>query len=489
MKKIFSIFKSFYIYLFIALILINPIKANAVKQVPDVNIPIYKLIDLHSSKNIAQKSENTIVNGNSILPMLIILTANDKVKVDDDILITSKSVDVYSKMLATNKLNLLGVKKSEKIKVSYLYQAILLNNSQDAINALSTHISKNDDEFLKLIKEKATKLKLNKTKINTIYIGKDQENTTTVNDLCIAMKAFVSNANLLELAKIRNLSIPANNMVTEVRKVPNPNAQVDSNSPLYFNKCEFGIKVTNTEFGQTYESYISYYKKDNQELIFAGAKASTMSDLLKSSKTLSEWSFNNYKSIKVIDKNVSLSQYKLPDGTKLPLKPQDDLYLLTDINDTTDYTNVSNSIKLIDLPKNNIVKGDALGFADILVGDRKIGSVNLIATENVDINAINEKVNNPSFFSKLLSLLGKILIVLIILALVSAIFIIYKLIQKNKLKQKQLELRRKKYQSYKNNKISSTSNLENHTINRRTTSRRQSSTRDENVRKSNRNNR
>ena len=324
----------------------------------------YVLMDMDSGRVLASKNMNSQKLIASITKIMTCILAienkniNDIVKVDDSI---SKSYGsgIY-------------ISVGEEIKLHDLLYGLMLRSGNDAAIMIATYVSGNEELCVKLMNEKAKELGMK----NTIFYnssGLDTEtigNKSTAYDMALLTRYAMKNNTYREIVKTKKYTVKTN-LKTYVWH--------NKNKLLSYDYITGG-KTGYTERAK--RTLVSTATKNNMNLVVVTIQDS---DDWNTHKTLYENAFNNYKSIKVLNKNnfeVLKDNY------------YDKLYIKNDVYLTLKKSETKSLISHIKLEKKaNYQTGDIVGNNYIYLGD------NLVHTE--PIYAKREENSKSSILSKL----------------------------------------------------------------------------------------
>lgn len=147
-------------------------------------------------KNIQEKVP--IASLTKLMTALIVLEKNEL-----------DSLTIISKNAIASEGDKGSLKVDEKITVKNLLYLLLVNSSNDAAVALAEHIAGSENEFVKLMNQKAEELGLNNTRfINTTGLDLNNKNNySTAYDLVKLTKHALDKPLLCEIMRVQNLNV------------------------------------------------------------------------------------------------------------------------------------------------------------------------------------------------------------------------------------------------------------------------------------------
>ena len=324
----------------------------------------YVLMDMDSGRVLASKNMNSprlIASITKIMTAIIALenkNPNDIVKVDDSI---SKSYGsgIY-------------ISVGEEIKLIDLLYGLMLRSGNDAAMMIASYVAGSEDKFIKLMNEKAKQLGMknsifyNASGLDTETIG----NKSTAYDMAILTSYAMKNNTYKEIVKTKKYTVKTN-LKTYVWH--------NKNKLLSYDYITGG-KTGYTERAK--RTLVSTASKNNMNLVVVTLNDS---DDWNTHKELYEMAFNNYKSIKVLNKN---------NFQVLNDKYYDKLYIKNDVYLTLKKGESKSLVSHVKLEKKrNYQNGDLVGNNYIYLGNT------LVHTEPIYAKRTNNK--NESLFYKI----------------------------------------------------------------------------------------
>ena len=254
----------------------------------------------------------------------------------------------------------------EEITLHDLLYGLMLRSGNDAAIMISTYISGSEEEFVKLMNKKAKELGMkntlfyNASGLDTISIG----NKSTAYDMALLTRYAMQNDIYKEIVKTKK-HIVKTNLKTYVWH--------NKNKMLSYDYITGG-KTGYTERAK--RTLVTTASKNNMNLVVVTIKDS---DDWNTHKLLYEYAFNNYKSLKVLNKN----NFKVLNDTFY-----DKLYIKNDVYLTLKKGEGKSLISHIKLEKiKDYQDGDKVGTNYIYLGDT------LVHQEDIYAKRVNKKDN------------------------------------------------------------------------------------------------
>ncbi|QIB68364.1 D-alanyl-D-alanine carboxypeptidase [Aminipila butyrica] len=349
--------------------------------------------------------------------------------------------------------------EGEQITVEDLLYALFLSSANDAAVALAIEMAGSVEDFAVMMNQKAKELGAKNTNfVNPNGLHADGHLTTSY-DLAVIAKAAMENPTFRKYVTTYKHTIEPTNKQEEPRYLYNTNrllydekTKVSVNGVLRTAKYDgvTGIKTGYT--GQAGGCLVAGASRDGTELIAVVMK-STDSGRFGDSIALLDWGFENYHTVKLVDKGQELSTGKVTKGAEktVSLVTARDGYVTLPTGQAADQ--IKTVVKTVDKLTAPLAKGQEAGSADFFQDGGLVGSVSLVSAEAVKEGGLFTGLGN---FGKGL---GKVAVVVLIAAaaVTSAagglLYIRHVNIKRRKLRRQQRALRamnREKEQLYYN---------------------------------------
>lgn len=332
--------------LFIPIIKVNATELNEIKS---NNVVLYNLND--DSILYEKNSEDKVLIASMTKIMTAIVSIEHIDNLDEKLILTN---DIFSSL--TNDLSFAGFKPNEEITYRDLLYGALLPSGADATHSLAIFISGSEEEFVKLMNEKAKEIGMINTNFtNTIGI-EDNNNMhySTVKDVALLLKYSLKNKEFKKIFTTEKYTTSDNllNFKSTKLKMSEKNG-ID----LSFIK---GSKTGYTSKAGLCLASIANYNNVNYLLVTAGAdyKTNKINHFLDA-KNIYEYYFTNYGYKKILKKDQVLKKIKTKyeEDVNIIQNKNIELYLKNDIKNkdlTYKYKGTKNLQK-------GIKKGDVIG--------------------------------------------------------------------------------------------------------------------------------
>lgn len=316
------------------------------------------------------------------------------------------------------------ISEGEQFKVKDLLYALLLASANDAAEALAEHISGSKEDFAKLMNKRASELGATSSNFvnpNGLYNDKHK---TSAKDLALIMRELTKHPEYTEISTTSSYKISPTNKMNKERPLWNGNRLIQKSSTYYYQYCQGG-KTGYTI--QSEHSYVATAAKNGQKLIVALIHDKNKT-YFKDSVNLFEYGFNNFELTKLYSQGEVVTTYK-KDDLSIPLLASEDFYYVKEKNSSsTPIINLNNT-------NNNIFdkafkKDDILSEGTVVLNDRTLGSLKLLAGEDYKPKKLLNTGKNSSENSSLIKYIASFASLLLAL-----LFIIEK-IKQNKRKKR-----------------------------------------------------
>ena len=310
----------------------------------------YVLMDQDTGRVIESKNKDTPMLIASITKIMTCILAiengnlNEIVKVDDSIL-KSYGSGIY-------------ISVGEEIKLIDLLYGLMLRSGNDAAIMISTYISGSEEEFVKLMNQKAKEIGMKNT---IFYNSSGLDNTTrgnlsTTYDMALLTKYAMQDETYREIVKTKKHTVKTN-LKTYIWH--------NKNKLLSYDYVTGG-KTGYTEKAK--RTLVSTASKNNINLIVVTIKDS---DDWNTHKYLYEKIFNNYINFKVLNKKTFTVE---KDSYYDYLYIKDDVYITMKQDETYDLINHIKLEKKVDYQD-----GDRVGTSYIYLDDTLVKEVPIYA--------------------------------------------------------------------------------------------------------------
>lgn len=288
----------------------------------------------------------------------------------------------------------MGILMGEELTVEQLIKGMLVYSANDAANVLAIQVSGSIESFVDLMNQKAQELGMTNTHFANPCGVHDDNHYTTARDLAILSKYAMKNEQFREIVKMPIYKIPPTNKYTAERILVNTNLFLGtSRSTYYYYPPAIGIKTGHTsQAGYCLVSAASYNDIEFLAIVMHCSDEDTREQAYSyiDSKTLFDFGFDHYtkQQIASVGDIVADSKvYEAKNDMRVAVTVEDDLSALIPSGENS-AENIKTTVNLPEQLDAPITKGDVLGTVEYTYNDVPLGTVNLVATNDVERNTL-----------------------------------------------------------------------------------------------------
>ena len=300
-----------------------------------------------------------------MMSLLLIMESidNGKIKLTDKVTVSKNASSMGGSQIL--------LEEGEEMSVDDLLKGVSIASGNDAVVALAEYIGGSEDNFVKMMNNKASKLGLIDTKFMNCH-GLDTEgHYSSAYDMAMIARELLNHKDIIKYTSIYETYLRENSD----RKI----WLVNTNKLVRFKSGVDGLKTGYTkEAGYCLTATMN---KENMRVIATVMGEDTIDNRNSEVSSMLDYAYSQYKMKKYISKNKVLKTIN-NDKTKtkkIEITPVKDINILTK---TTDDIKPSYSIKINNI-KTNIKKGDKVGYLTIKNNGKVINKVKLTVKQDV----------------------------------------------------------------------------------------------------------
>lgn len=362
------------IYIFLLLLVMIPFQVKAEKKDNDIglikNAVSGVLMEASSGQIIYEKEKDKQVAVASMTKMVaqtIILEKieSGQIKWSDIVTVSENASGMGGSQIYLTT--------GEKMSVEDLFKGISMASANDAVVAMAEYISGSEKAFVKLMNKKVKELGLK----NTVFknsTGLDEEgHYSSAYDMAIIAKNLLSHQDILKFSSVYEDYLRQN--------TDNKFWLVNTNKLVRFYEGADGLKTGHTDAAKY--CLAATAKKDNMRLIaiVLGEEESKV----RNSETMQllDYGFNTKKVSLLKKKDEVIEEIKFDKGNKekIAIMPKEDVGVLEDKQDSGKSYKYDVKIDELELP---IKKGDVVGTISVIHNNKKVTTVDLVTSTNVE---------------------------------------------------------------------------------------------------------
>ncbi len=366
--------------------------ADMAANVPSIVAETGVLIDAKTGMVLYNKGMDIQKEPASTTKIITGLLAIEKLPLDKVI-----TIDAETPFTEGSRIYLM---EGEKITVKDLLYALFLESANDAAVALGIAMAGNVDDFAVMMNEKAKELGAKNTNFrnpNGLHL---EGHVTTAYDLAMIAKGAMENPTFRKYVSTYKYTIQPTNKQQEPRYLYNTNRLLyDTRTKVSANGVIRPAKydgVTGIKTGYTGEAggcLVSGAAREGTELIAVDMK-STDSGRFGDAIALLDWGFQNYHSVKILNKGTDMGTIKVSKGAekKVSLVTETDGYATLPISQNA--KSLKKVVKLADKIEAPVQDGQVVGSINFFQGEILMSSVNIVAAQAVKEGALLSILGN-----------------------------------------------------------------------------------------------
>lgn len=388
------------------------------------------LVSLDTDEVLYEKNADQKVYPASITKIMttLLILESEKYNPQANIAMTEEALDLISGTGSSVSL----LRAGEEITQLDLVYMVLMSSYGDCSLLAATYYGGSVENFVNMMNDRAVELGLTGTHYENPIGLHHEQNYTTARDTYVLTKFALQNATFKEVCESTRHTV--NTSLSGKRVLSTTNFLQDNTTNYYYTYAK-GVKTGYTdEAGRCLVSTASYNGYNYMCLVF-GCPPNEKNHFTESSE-LYRWAFKNFEFKKVADTANPVAEIGVDlsldtDYVSLYVEKGFTTILPKDANDSTISIVTHPVAEKVDAP---IKKGQVLGTADIIYAEQVIGTVNLVANENIEKSAMLTALRAvKNFFT---SSYMKVVYLLIIVAILAFIIAVIKLNSKNSKKRK-----------------------------------------------------
>ena len=380
------------------------------------------VINLDTDTVIYEKNADKRIYPAAITNLMTALVLTDNVSDMENTKITFTSSALYQ-VLGTGLVTL-NLQVGEEISAKDALAALLVSSCGDAAFAIAEHVGGSTENFAEMMNKKAKEMGLNNTHFTNPIGLHSEEHYSTARELCALAKAAFEVDIIKELASTDRIQLGATNMSKE-RYIVTANSLINYTSDAYYRYAEAGKTGYTDQAGRCVVSTASYNGYNYLAIVlnaaFPDGRRADFTDITN----MFRWAFNNFEYKTVFDKTTPVAEADVilsNDTDFFTVRFEDGLKAL--LPKDADASTLEYEIKLNSDPfEAPIKKGQRVGTADIYYANEKIGTLNLVAAQDVDSAGLSVFLKSVGDFFTSKGVKTVVIVLVVIIALVVAVLV------------------------------------------------------------------
>jgi serine-type D-Ala-D-Ala carboxypeptidase (penicillin-binding protein 5/6) len=365
----------FVLFLFLSTFLTSVIAAPAlIPAPPRVNAKAYLLIDHNSGHVLAEKNADKQIEPASLTKLMtayVVLFEIERggISIEDDVKISKKAWRMRGSRMF--------IRVNTYVKVKELLKGLIIQSGNDASVALAEHVASNEAAFVELMNQHAERLNMNSTHFNNSTGWPDKNHYTTARDLAKLSQAIIND-------------FPKHYSAYKEKEYTYNNIrQYNRNRLLWLDDRVDGLKTGHTEAAGY--CLISSAKNNNMRLISVVAGTNKDDARIAASRKLLNYGFRFFETNLIHKEKTEITNMRIWKGEeqKLSLGIAENLYVTTPKGLRK---KIKNNLKVEAMIEAPVTKSQSYGQLNIMLGDKKLASRELIALTSINEGGIWRKL-------------------------------------------------------------------------------------------------
>lgn len=405
----------------------EPANATDTSETPTVDengIPIIIgqsaiVMDAKTGTILYEKNADTRCYPASITKVMSVLVALDS-GIDMNAQMTMSEEDIWG---IERNSNHIALDVGEHITCEQCLYAMVLESANEASLAMSEYVGGDTASFADMMNAKAAELGCTNTHFTNPNGLHDENHYTTARDMALITKAAIENPVFRAIDETPTYTIPPTNLQPEERVLWNQNKMIRESSICYYPFAEGGKTGFTNEARNT---YVSYAKKDDMELICVIMNCEGAANCYYDSARLYDYFFNQYTYYYPL-KNFSLD-HSTSNNYLISNYYRSLNHDTFNLNIDTDFTvvasrNIDTSLITTNAEYYDTPKGNAIGQVTISYNGLELGATDILyedlTVNDSKVSWMKDKATRTAEYTKIVLAIVSILFVIIVLVVIT----------------------------------------------------------------------
>lgn len=344
---------------------------------PEITATSGMVIDCIDGKILYSKNADEKLYPASLTKVLTAIIVVEKCGLQDNVTINQSAIDkVESGYLTAN------LKTGEVFTVEQLLNLLLISSYDDVANALAEHVAGSEEEFVKMMNEKAKEIGCTNSNFLNCHGEHDINHYSTAHDMALIANYAVKFEAIRNIAQVTEYGLPATTIYTgNDRYFYTSNEMLQTGSKNYY-KYAKGLKTGFTT--PAGNCLMAYAEKSGLKLVSVTMKSTTSNSRYEDSEAILEYAFdtNTIRTIAEAGTNIQTVTVKKArkEDKKLNMVLEKPITAVVKVEN--EETPIEPQINLNSKIKAPIKKGTVLGTVSYEI-EGKTYTGNLIAENDV----------------------------------------------------------------------------------------------------------
>lgn len=267
------------------------------------------------------------------------------------------------------------LEEGEEMTVDEMVKAIAVNSANDAAAAMAEYIAGTQENFVKMMNEKAKLLGMNDTNFANVHGLDDDNHYSSAYDVALMSRELVKHDGIFKYTSIW------------MDTLRDGKTGLANTNKLIRTYGADGLKTGSTDKAKYCISATA--KKDDMRLIAVILGGPTSQVRFDEAAKLLDYGFNTFTINRIVKKGEIIRNIKVTRGKSDQVNgiAADDLSVLTQKADTA---SIEKRIKLPDTIEAPVVESQKIGKLTALKGEQEVGSVDIIADKPVERASVTD---------------------------------------------------------------------------------------------------
>ena len=332
---------------------------------PSISSANYILIDSTTNRILAQKNPDERIEPASITKIMTGYVVSDQV---EEGFINLQDEVFISENCWRKEGSKMWIREGTTVSLLDLIKGMVIQSGNDASCAIAEHVAGSEENFVELMMKYVKRMGLSNTNFVNATGWPDENHYSSARDIAklssLLIKDFPEHYSLYKEKSFTYNNIPQRNR----------------NALLWQDDSIDGIKTGHTESAGF--CLVSSGKRDDTRLISVTIKSNSEKTRLTDTRRLLDYGFRYFRTKKLVSKGQKLKEEQVWGGESdsVFIAPSRDFYLTLPLRD---FKKIEPLIVLNDYLKAPLSEGQVVGKMLFKLGAEDVGSIDLIAVEEI----------------------------------------------------------------------------------------------------------
>lgn len=313
----------------------------------------------------------------------------------------------------------IAMDEGETLSVEDALYGLMVASANEVANALAEFVAGDNESFAKIMTARAKEIGAISTNFTNPHGLHDEEHYTTAYDMALIMQEAIKLPKFVEIISTSYYEIPPTEKQTEKRLLNNTHRMIRETNENFDERVIGGKTGFTTPAGTT---LVTYANEEDKNLITV-VMNSEGSKVYEDTRNLMDYAFDNYHVINLIEDeefqdNITTLEERNYDilskgnlGLTVPLDITKNDIKYNPVYDKETLNNLDGILSDDFLQETMMVGGNAtpiqrVGELEILLGDKMLGNVVLVAKANLEEVVFEDEETNDTFMENMNRVFG-----------------------------------------------------------------------------------